>query len=184
MNPSRFASATTSSKLERWRRLGKPTPTVVTDGGGLRLPSRRWAPFWSAFVHVLRNAVDHGLEPREVRQRAGKPEAGTVVVQARAEAGGVTIEVRDDGRGIDWNALKSRAQSAGLSTADPAALVDALFADGVSTAAEVTEISGRGVGLAAVREAVKGLHGSVEVSSVRGEGTTFTFRFPSNARSA
>lgn len=164
------------------QRLGKPSPTVVTNGGGLRLPVRRWAPFWSAFVHVLRNSVDHGLEPGDVRKQAGKAEAGTVSIEARAEAGGITIEVRDDGCGIDWDALKTRAQSAGLSAADPAALVSALFADGVSTATEVTAISGRGVGLAAVREAVEGLHGSVEVTSVSGQGTTFTFRFPPDTR--
>jgi two-component system, chemotaxis family, sensor kinase CheA len=164
------------------QRLGKPIPTVVTNGGGLRLPLRRWAPFWSAIVHVLRNSVDHGLEPGEARKRAGKAEAGTVSVEARAEGGGVTIEVRDDGRGIDWDALKARARSVELSVADHAALVGALFADGVSTATEVTAISGRGLGLAAVREAVQGLHGSVEVTSVTGQGTTFTFRFPPDTR--
>jgi signal transduction histidine kinase len=164
------------------QRLGKPRPTVVTNAGGLRLPVRRWAPFWSAFVHVLRNSVDHGLEPGEVRKQAGKAEAGTVNIEARAEGGGVTIEVRDDGLGIDWHALKMRGRSAGLAVADHTALVNALFADGVSTATEVTAISGRGVGLAAVREAVQGLHGSVEVTSVRGHGTTFTFRFPPETR--
>ncbi|MEP7049773.1 MAG: ATP-binding protein [Pseudomonadota bacterium] len=164
------------------QRLGKPIPTVVTNGGGLRLPVRRWAPFWSAFVHVLRNSVDHGLESGEARMGAGKAEAGTVSLEARAEAGGVTIEVRDDGHGIDWDALKMRARSAGLSTKAPADLVSALFADGVSTATEVTAISGRGLGLAAVREAVEGLHGSVEVASIRGQGTTFTFRFPPDSR--
>jgi two-component system, chemotaxis family, sensor kinase CheA len=161
------------------QRLGKPIPTVIAKDAALRLPAGRWAPFWSAFVHVLRNAVDHGVEPPEIRRRAGKVEAGTVTLEARAEGVGVTIEVRDDGRGIDWSAVKTRAEIAGLATADHAALVDALFADGVSTAAEVTPTSGRGVGLAAVREAVRGLRGSIEVTSVMGQGTTFTFRFPS-----
>jgi two-component system chemotaxis sensor kinase CheA len=164
------------------QRLGKPRPTVVTNGGGLRLPIRRWAPFWAAFTHVLRNSVDHGLETAEARKQAGKAEAGTVSVEARAGADGVTIEVRDDGRGVDWDALKLRAQSAGLSAADPAALVKALFADGVTTTTEVTAISGRGVGLAAVREAVEELHGSIEVTSITGQGTTFTFRFPPDTR--
>jgi two-component system chemotaxis sensor kinase CheA len=165
------------------QRLGKPIPTVVTDGGGLRLPVRRWAPFWSAFVHVLRNSIDHGLEPGEIRKHAGKTEAGTVSIEASAEGGGVTIKVRDDGPGIDWDAIETRAQRAALSTADHAALVDALFADGVSTATKASPISGRGVGLAAVREAVRSLHGSVEVTSVRGQGSTFSFHFPPETRS-
>jgi chemotaxis protein histidine kinase CheA len=123
--------------------------------------------------------MDHGVEPAEIRRRAGKVEAATVTLEARAEGAGVTILVSDDGRGIDWSAVKIRAEKAGLPTADHSALVEALFADGVSTAAEVTTISGRGVGLAAVREAVRGLLGSIEVTSVRGQGTSFTFRFPS-----
>jgi HPt (histidine-containing phosphotransfer) domain-containing protein len=158
-------------------RLGKPRPRVITDGGGLRLPARRWAAFWGAFVHLLRNAVDHGLEQGEARQKAGKSVAGTLTLTARTE-GQLLIEVRDDGGGISWDALKLRAERVGLATNDDAALVEALFADGVSTATNVSAVSGRGVGLGAVREAALGLGGSVEVESVAGVGTAFRFRFP------
>lgn len=159
------------------QRLGKPIPTVIIEDDGLRLPAAPWTPFWSAFVHLLRNAVDHGLELPEDRKRAGKAEVGTIRLAARALGDTLSIEVGDDGRGIDWEAVRRRAEHAGLATVDRAALVDVLFADGFSTAAEVTPISGRGVGLAAVRDAVRGLRGDVDVASVTGQGTTFTFRF-------
>jgi two-component system, chemotaxis family, sensor kinase CheA len=160
------------------QRLGKPTPTVLTDAGGVRLPASRWAPFWSAFVHLARNAVDHGLEVPAERERRGKPKAGKITLRARDEAETVVITVGDDGRGIDWEAIRSRAEATGLAHGTHAELVDALFADGVSTASDVSSISGRGVGLGAVREACHALRGSIDVSSTPGHGAAFTFRFP------
>jgi signal transduction histidine kinase len=165
------------------QRLGKPTPTVIIESGGLRLPVGHWKPFWLAFVHILRNSVDHGIELEEDRKRAGKPAVGKISMEARTVGNGLTIQVRDDGRGIDWEAVKSRAQHMGLQTADHTALVDAIFSEGVSTSADISSVSGRGVGLTAVREVVRALGGHVDVESVTGQGTTFTFSFPPSAHS-
>jgi chemotaxis protein histidine kinase CheA len=93
------------------------------------------------------------------------------------------IQVSDDGRGIDWERVRSRARAAGLPHGDQAALVEALFAEGVSTAENVTSVSGRGVGLSALREACRALDGSIQVTSKSGEGTTLVFRFPVHRRS-
>ena len=158
-------------------RLGKPAPTVVCDGGGVRLPAARWAPFWSAFVHVIRNAVDHGIESPEERARVGKPPNGEITLRARKQGDQLSIQVSDDGRGIDWERIRDRARAAGLPHQHQAALVDALFAEGVSTAQNVTSVSGRGVGLGALREACRALAGSIQVTSKPGEGTTLSFRF-------
>lgn len=163
------------------QRLGKPRPNVVTDGGGLRLPRKPWAAFWAAFVHLLRNAVDHGLEDVEARRKAGKSAFGTLTLTARKETDELVIEVNDDGRGVSWSALKARAERAGLATNDQSALVEALFAAGISTAPSASAISGRGVGLSAVRAAARALGGRAEVDSVVALGTTFRFRFPVGA---
>ena len=163
-------------------RLGKAVPTVVCDGGGVRLPAERWAPFWSAFVHVVRNAIDHGIETPEERVAVGKPAHGKLTLRARKEGDDVTIQVSDDGRGIDWTRVRERAQAAGLPHQNQAALVDALFAEGLSTSQNVTSVSGRGVGLSALREACRALEGSIRVTSNPGSGTTFLFRFPVKLR--
>lgn len=162
------------------KRLGKPAPTVITESGGLRLPVGPWKMFWLAFVHVLRNSVDHGIESEADRQHAGKPAAGTIRMEARTTSTGLVIQVQDDGRGIDWISIKRRAQHSGFPTPNHTALVDALFTEGISTSADVSSVSGRGVGLSTVREAVLGLGGHIDVESIVGQGTTFTFHFPSS----
>jgi two-component system chemotaxis sensor kinase CheA len=164
------------------RRLGKAPPTVVCDGGGVRLPAARWAPFWSAFVHVVRNAVDHGIGTAEERASAGKPPNGKLTLRARSESDHVTIQVSDDGRGIDWERIRERAREAGLPHQNQSALVDALFAEGLSTAENVTRVSGRGIGLSALRQACRDLDGTIQVTSKPGDGTTFIFRFPVKLR--
>ena len=150
----------------------------------MRLPVQRWAPFWSAFVHVVRNAVDHGLESAEERALGGKPPTGKITLRARREGDTITIQVADDGRGIDWERIRDRARAAGLMHQRQAALVDALFVEGVSTAESVTSVSGRGVGLSAVRQACNGLDGKIQVTSEAGAGTTLSFRFPVELRSS
>ena len=160
------------------RRLGKPDLQVDVDADGVALDPERWAPFWAALVHAVRNAIDHGIEPPAEREARGKPAHGRLSLRCRHDAGAVVLEIADDGRGIDWDALAARAAAAGHSTTDRAALVAALFTDGVSTRDEVTEVSGRGVGLAAVRAATTALGGTVTVDSQPGAGTSFTFRFP------
>jgi two-component system chemotaxis sensor kinase CheA len=135
-------------------------------------------------VHMLRNAVDHGLESPDEREAAGKDPTGTVHLTARHAGNSVIIEVRDDGRGIDPAALRASAVRKGLLDADAAAALsddealDLIFLPGFSTAARTTDVSGRGVGMDAVRTTIGALNGDVSISSTVGEGTTFTIRLP------
>jgi predicted ATPase/HPt (histidine-containing phosphotransfer) domain-containing protein len=162
------------------RSLGKGDVRVIEESNGLRLDPAAWLPFWNALVHVIRNAVDHGLETPEERQAAGKREPPTVTLRTRLDPAGteLVIEVEDDGRGIAWDDIAARARALGLPANNRADLVAALFADGLSTRAQVTEVSGRGVGAAAVRHECEVRGGHVEVQSTPGRGATFSFHFP------
>jgi signal transduction histidine kinase len=158
-------------------RLGKPAPEVTIDAEGVRLPPDRLRPFWGAFSHLVRNALDHGVESTDERRAAGKPDAGQITLRARIDDSAVAIEIADDGRGICWDRVRDKAHAAGLPADSHDDLVRALFADGVSTAGEVTETSGRGVGLAAVLATVNELDGALAVHSEPARGTRFTFTF-------
>jgi len=162
-------------------RVGKPAPEVVIDADGVRMPVDQLRPFWSAFSHLVRNALDHGIEAPADRAAAGKSEAGHIVLRARNTETGVAIEMIDDGRGIDWERVRDKARSVGLPAETRADLIEALFSDGVSTAAAVSQTSGRGVGLAAVRAAAVEARGQVEIESEPGQGTRFTFTFSVSA---
>lgn len=129
-------------------------------------------------MHVVRNAVDHGIESASERVAAGKPARGSVAFRARLEDASVVIEVADDGAGVDWDRLAVKARSAGLPTAHRDDLERAMFASGISSLEKVTDVSGRGVGLAAVWDTTAGLGGTVRVESVRGRETRFVFRLP------
>jgi two-component system chemotaxis sensor kinase CheA len=135
-------------------------------------------------VHMLRNAVDHGLEGPDERIAAGKDATGTVVLEARHSGSSVVIEVRDDGRGMDPEALRASALRKGVidaaraETMTDAEALELVLMPGFSTAETTTDISGRGVGMDAVRARILSLGGSVEITSVPGEGTTFTVRLP------
>jgi two-component system sensor histidine kinase and response regulator WspE len=135
-------------------------------------------------THLLRNAVDHGLETPAERGAAGKPSQGTLRIEARHHAGMLAISVSDDGRGLDPSVLRSKIVERGLllgSVAEdltPAELFEFIFLPGFSTARSVTEISGRGVGLDAVRSAVEAASGVVRVSSELGRGTSFQLQLP------
>jgi ABC-type transport system substrate-binding protein/signal transduction histidine kinase len=154
---------------------------VVLEGFERPVPTRL-APVLSTLVHLTRNAIDHGLEPPE--QRGDKNPVPSLVLSASREGSDLVIRVRDDGRGIDAKRLVERAIAAGVLTRDAAAelshagAIDLLFQDGVSTSETVTETSGRGVGMAAVKAAVVAAGGSVRVETELGAGTTFTLRFP------
>jgi two-component system, chemotaxis family, sensor kinase CheA len=160
------------------KRLNKGGIDVQVDDSTLRLEPEHWASFWAAFVHVLRNAIDHGLEPENVRREAGKAGPGCVTLRTSLDNSHFVIEVHDDGQGIDWEKIAERAHQAGLPHATRDDLMQALFTDGITTANEVTEYSGRGLGLSAVYAACRERGGSVEVQSQRGAGTSFSFRFP------
>lgn len=160
------------------KRFGKGDPIVVVEGNGLRLAPTAWAGLWSELVHVIRNAVDHGFESTAIREQCGKPVRPRLRLVARGERNKLVVEIEDDGAGIDWSAVRQAAVRLGLPHATEADLVEALFAADVSTRGELTALSGRGVGLAAVRSQVAARGGTVEVESQRGVGACFRFSFP------
>jgi two-component system, chemotaxis family, sensor kinase CheA len=135
-------------------------------------------------VHLVRNSLDHGLEPADERRAAGKPDTGVLEISARHAGGNVVIGVRDDGRGIDPARIAAVAVDRGLISAEQASTVDMpraielLFSPGFSTALTTSDISGRGVGMDAVRAAVRELGGDVAMTSELGHGTTATIRLP------
>jgi two-component system chemotaxis sensor kinase CheA len=135
-------------------------------------------------VHLVRNALDHGLEGPEEREAAGKPATGTVEISARHAGGNVVITVRDDGRGVNPDAVAKKAVARGLITPEQAETIDAaraielLFAPGFSTAETTSDISGRGVGMDAVRTKIRELGGEVVMTSETGQGTTAQIRLP------
>jgi len=133
-------------------------------------------------VHLVRNAVDHGIEPPEERERAGKPRAGTLVLKAYHSGGNVVVEISDDGRGLDLGKIMQKAMAQGLIPSGQEMseneVMDLIFQPGFSTADTVTDISGRGVGLDVVKKGVEILRGRVDVSSEFGKGCTFSVRLP------
>jgi len=135
-------------------------------------------------VHLVRNAIDHGIESPEERRRIGKPVTATLALEAFHRGSSVCITITDDGRGIDTEGIRRRAIERGLvdaavaSTLAPEQLVDFIWQPGFSTAAVVSDISGRGVGMDIVRTRIARLNGTIEVASVPGRGTTFTIRLP------
>jgi two-component system chemotaxis sensor kinase CheA len=138
-------------------------------------------------VHLLRNAVDHGIEMPEVRRAAGKPETGAIHIDARRHKDSIIIAIQDDGAGIDLDVVRARAVEAGVLHADLAAdlppneIAALVFQPGLSTAQAVSEISGRGVGMDAVRATIESLGGAVEITSERGHGTTACLIVPITA---
>lgn len=160
------------------KRLGKDPIDVRVESNRIRLKPEQWADFWSASVHLVRNAIDHGLESPEERGATGKPELGVVTLRTALDDKCFCIEFSDNGRGIDWDAVAKKAKALALPCSSHADLVRALFTNGFTTRSETTELSGRGIGLAAVDEACKKLGGRVDVSSTSGSGTTFRFSWP------
>jgi len=154
------------------RRLGVCEVQTVVQGGGLRFDPAQWAKVWSAMVHVVRNAVDHGGQPAEVRAAQGKPAALCLRFESRTEPdGSVLVAISDDGAGVDWERVRQRAAERGLPCATDDELHEALFADGLSTRDDVSILSGRGVGLGALREACAAIGAQVRLRSERGVGT-------------
>lgn len=135
-------------------------------------------------MHLLRNSADHGLESAEVRAQRGKPDVGSIFLDAYQDGNNVVIEVRDDGNGIDVEAVRAKAVERGTVTPEQAAnmadkeIINLLFLPSFSTAKQVTDVSGRGVGLDVVKSKIESLSGEVEVKSKLGEGSTWTIRLP------
>ena len=133
-------------------------------------------------VHLVRNAIDHGLESPEKRRAAGKAEAGTLRLDAHHEGGNIVVQISDDGAGLNREAIIAKAQQRGLVTADQdlsdAEVAELIFQPGFSTAAQATDLSGRGVGMDVVRRNVRDLGGTVGVRSEAGKGSVFTIALP------
>jgi two-component system chemotaxis sensor kinase CheA len=164
------------------RQMGKQVAFRV-EGKEIELDRAILDVIADPLVHLLRNAVDHGIEPPAERVAKGKPAMGHVVLAAVRERSSVAIRVSDDGRGIDRAAVLRRARETGLLEADQdVASEEELFRllthSGFSTARQVTDVSGRGVGVDVVQTATRALGGSLEVRSEEGKGTTFTLRLP------
>ncbi len=157
--------------------LGKADVEVVVEDNGVRLEEEKWRQFWSSLVHAVRNAVDHGIEGSSERASRNKPGQGRITLRTRETAEGLVVEIKDDGRGVSWEKLRERAERAGLPCSTRAELVEVLFQDGVSTCDEVTALSGRGVGMAAVREEARRHGGRVSVVSEPGDGMTLSIQF-------
>ncbi|UKJ77451.1 chemotaxis protein CheW [Azospirillum brasilense] len=165
------------------RQLGKPVELHVS-GGETEADKDILDILGEPLLHLVRNGLDHGVEPPERRRAAGKPEVAAIRVQAFQDSGGVVVEVSDDGAGIDAAAVRRKAVTQGALTAEQAAgLSDAealrlIFLPGVSTSETVSDLSGRGVGMDAVRSAVEQAGGRVEVASTPGSGTRFRLVLP------
>jgi two-component system chemotaxis sensor kinase CheA len=133
-------------------------------------------------VHMIRNAVDHGLESPAARETRGKPPLGTIRLSAAHQRGGIVISIQDDGKGLDRERILAKARERGLvkphETPGEAETFALIFAPGFSTAEKVTDVSGRGVGLDVVQRNIEKLRGKVEIQSIAGQGTTFTIVLP------
>lgn len=177
-----------------FRRFGRPMRELATQrgkevelhtsGGETELDRALVDILYEPLLHLLRNAVDHGIETVDERRISGKPDAGQISMRAYHEGNQIVVEVNDDGRGIDASAVKLKAVEFGAFTKQDAEqltdeeVLELVFLQGLSTAREITELSGRGVGAAAVKAAVEQLRGSVAVKSEPGKGTCFILRMP------
>lgn len=190
--------AITRTRMQRIETLFSPLPRMVRDlgsatgkkvaleidGGDVELDREMIEMIRDPLTHIVRNAIDHGIETPVERRRAGKIEAGLLRVSARQSGNQILIEIADDGRGIDAEALVSKALGHGIISLDQAGRMPherklaLIFEAGLSTAKAVTSISGRGVGMDVVRANVERIGGLVDVDSVVGQGVRFTLRVP------
>lgn len=165
------------------RKLGKPMDLVMT-GEETELDRTVVDQIGDPLQHLLRNSADHGIESPEDRKRAGKPEKGTIFLNAFQEGNNVIIQVGDDGGGINTEAVKNKAIERGVMSEEEAEMatqkeiIDLLFMPSFSMAKKITDISGRGVGLDVVKSNIEALGGDVEVKTTLGQGSTFIVRLP------
>ncbi len=156
---------------------------LVTFGGETEVDKTINDTIADPFMHMIRNAIDHAIESPEERLALGKPEAGTITLNARNAGGEILIDVADDGRGLDTEKILIKARNNGLLTKPESEYTDKeifqmIMLPGFSTNAEVTEYSGRGVGMDVVRKNIEKVGGSISIHSVKKEGTTFTIKIP------
>ncbi len=165
------------------RQLGKEVE-VVTRGQEVELDKTVLERLSDPLTHLIRNSIDHGIETPEAREAANKPRSGKITLSAAPADGQVFIEIRDNGRGIDPNAIKAKAiamrlrTEAELERMTPRELFSLILLPGFSTAKQVTEVSGRGVGMDVVRTNIEELEGTLSIDSILGQGTTISLRVP------
>jgi two-component system chemotaxis sensor kinase CheA len=163
------------------RKAGKPVDLVIT-GEDTELDRKMVEEITDPLMHMARNSVDHGIEQGDVRQAAGKPARATVSLSAYYQGSHVIIEVKDDGAGLNTERILESARKKGLIAPDATPAPDdihrLIFEPGFSTAAKVTEVSGRGVGMDVVRRNIESLRGRVDIRTERGQGSTFLVRLP------
>ncbi len=161
--------------------LGKEI-ALVTVGEETELDKTVIEKLNDPLIHLLRNSIDHGLEPPEGRAAAGKPSCGRITLTARHAGAEVMISIADDGRGLDRDRIRARAEEKGLvqpgANLPDSELFGVIFQPGFSTAREVTSLSGRGVGMDVVKQAIEALRGKIEIASVAGAGTELSLRLP------
>jgi two-component system chemotaxis sensor kinase CheA len=165
------------------KKLGKQMELYMT-GEDTELDRTVVDEIGDPLMHLLRNSADHGLESAEIRKERGKPEVGSIHLDAYQDGNNVVIDVKDDGNGIDVEAVRDKAIERGIITPEQAEnmsdkdIIDLLFLPSFSTAKKVTDVSGRGVGLDVVKSKIESLSGEVEVKSKLGVGSTWTIRLP------
>ncbi|KAB0664697.1 chemotaxis protein CheA [Oryzomonas japonica] len=177
---------TTFSKFKRLVRdlsqeLGKEIE-METEGAETELDKTVIERLNDPLVHLIRNSIDHGIEMPDVRLAAGKPAQGTVHLGAMHSGDSVLITIRDDGAGLDKEAIRAKAVERGIIAAtaelSDKEIYNLIFAPGFSTAAKVTNVSGRGVGMDVVKKAIEGLRGSIDITTAQGTGSTITLKIP------
>jgi two-component system, chemotaxis family, sensor kinase CheA len=163
------------------RKSGKSVELIVEDGG-TEIDRHMVAILSDALLHMVRNAIDHGIEAPKDREQCGKPQTGTVRLKASCSGGTVVVEISDDGRGLNREKILREALAAGIADPDKTLsdneVFSFIFAPGLSTADEVTDVSGRGVGMDVVRKGVESLHGRIEILTTSGAGAAFIVRLP------
>lgn len=162
-------------------KLGKGCLDIEIDDGGIRLDPRVWSELWSQYVHLVRNAVDHGLQTPEARAAADKQQPPKLTFRAFVDAHRLVIECSDNGAGVDWDTVRAKASYSDLPAVTYQDLLNALTAPGFSTKGTVTDVSGRGVGMSAVLNVVRTMGGEIDVKSVRGQGCTWIISLPAHA---
>jgi len=162
------------------QKVGKRLQPMRLEVDRLRVSRERFEPLAEVCIHLVNNLVDHGIEFPYERDEAGKPQEGELTLTIRLEAKFLSIVFSDDGRGIDIEAVAALGRSQGLLEADahPGQILDLLFVDGFSTRGSVSETSGRGVGLSAVKEEVEHMGGRIRIESALGKGTSFMLLIP------
>ncbi len=169
------------------QRLGKKIEPMVVAGDDVYVDKEKFHPFIKSLVHVFRNMIDHGVETPEDRVDAGKSEEGAITCKVKDKGEYVKVSIADDGAGVNLDKVRAKAVEKGVLDKDAAAKLDAkrvcelLFLDSLSTKDDITMLSGRGVGLAAVKAALEDLGGSYKVKTEPGQGTTFSFKLPLSA---